>query len=65
VYDGGFEINGEVDDPCLARLWPEFAVLRAAGDWPRTAEALYGPLAAWLRDQVSVTRFGEEGEKQA
>jgi exonuclease V gamma subunit len=19
VYDGGFEINGEVDDPCLAR----------------------------------------------
>jgi hypothetical protein len=28
--------------PCLARLWPEFAVLRAAGDWPRTAEALYG-----------------------
>jgi exodeoxyribonuclease V gamma subunit len=65
VYDGGFEINGEVDDPCLARLWPEFAVLRAAGDWPRMAEALYGPLAAWLRDSVSVTRFGEEGEKQA
>jgi hypothetical protein len=29
------------------------------------AEALYGPLAAWLRDSVSVTRFGEEGEKQA
>jgi exodeoxyribonuclease V gamma subunit len=60
VYDGGFEINGEVDDPCLARLWPEFAVLRAAGDWPRTAEALYGPLAAWLRDGVKVTRFGGE-----
>jgi exodeoxyribonuclease V gamma subunit len=54
TYDGGFEINGEVDDPCLARLWPEFAVLRAAGDWPRTAEALYGPLAAWLRDSVTV-----------
>jgi len=54
IYDGGFEINGEVDDPCLARLWPEFAVLRAAGDWPRTAEALYGPLAAWLRDSVTV-----------
>jgi exodeoxyribonuclease V gamma subunit len=65
VYDGGFEINGEVDDPCLARLWPEFAVLRAAGDWPRTAEMLYGPLAAWLRDSVNVTRFGEEGEKAA
>jgi exodeoxyribonuclease V gamma subunit len=65
VYDGGFEINGEVDDPCLARLWPEFAVLRASGDWPRTAEALYGPLAAWLRDSVSVTKFGEEGGEPA
>jgi exodeoxyribonuclease V gamma subunit len=60
AYDGGFEINGEVDDPCLARLWPEFAVLRAAGDWPRTAEALYGPLAAWLEGSVDVTRFGGE-----
>jgi exodeoxyribonuclease V gamma subunit len=65
VYDGGFEINGEVDDPVLSRLWPEFAVLRAAGDWPRTAEMLYGPLAAWLRDSVNVSRFGEEGEPQA
>jgi exodeoxyribonuclease V gamma subunit len=67
AYDGGFEINGEVDDPCLARLWPEFAVLRAAGDWPRTAEMLYGPLAAWLGDSVTVSRFGDpkDGGEQA
>jgi exodeoxyribonuclease V gamma subunit len=67
AYDGGFEINGEVDDPCLARLWPEFAVLRAAGDWPRTAEMLYGPLAAWLGDGVTVSRFGDpkDGGEQA
>jgi exodeoxyribonuclease V gamma subunit len=65
VYDGGYETGGEVDDPCLARLWPEFAVLRASGDWPRTAEALYGPLAAWLRDHVNVTKFGEEGDQPA
>ncbi|CAH0174316.1 RecBCD enzyme subunit RecC [Massilia sp. Bi118] len=66
VYDGGFEINGEVDDPVLSRLWPEFAVLRAAGDWPRTAESLYGPLAIWLRERVHVTKFGsEEGGKEA
>jgi exodeoxyribonuclease V gamma subunit len=65
VYDGGFEIDGEVADPVLSRLWPEFAVLRAAGDWPRTAEMLYGPLAAWLRDSVTVSRFGDEGEGAA
>jgi len=57
TYDGGFEIDGEVSDPCLARLWPEFALLRAAGGWPEVAEALYGPLVAWLRDGVTVTGF--------
>jgi len=57
TYDGGFEIDGEVTDPCLARLWPEFALLRAAGGWPLVAEALYGPLVAWLKDGVTVTRF--------
>jgi exodeoxyribonuclease V gamma subunit len=61
TYDGGFEINGEVSDPCLARLWPEFALLRAAGGWPDVAQALYGPLVDWLRDGVTVTRF-EGGE---
>jgi exodeoxyribonuclease V gamma subunit len=61
TYDGGFELAGEVDDPCLARLWPEFALLLAAGGWPEVAEALYGPLVAWLNEGVTVTRF-EGGE---
>jgi exodeoxyribonuclease V gamma subunit len=57
TYDGGFEIDGEVGDPCLARLWPEFALLRASGGWPAVAEALYGPLVAWIKEGVSVSRF--------
>ena len=57
TYDGGFETDGEVADPCLARLWPEFALLRASGGWPAVAEALYGPLVAWVKEGVSVTRF--------
>jgi len=57
TYDGGFELRGEVEDPCLARLWPEFALLRAAGGWPDVAEALYGPLVNWLDEGVTVTRF--------
>jgi exodeoxyribonuclease V gamma subunit len=65
AYDGGFEVKGEAEDPVLARLWPEFAVLRASGDWPQAAEALYGPLAAWLRDHVSVSRFGEDAGEGA
>jgi exodeoxyribonuclease V gamma subunit len=60
TYDGGFEIDGEVLDPCLARLWPEFALLRAGGGWPMVAEALYGPLVAWLKESVVATRFDGE-----
>ena len=61
VYEGGFELSGEVDDPCLARLWPDFAALTSSGEWPGLAERLYGGLAGWLEQQVRVTRLdGEE-----
>jgi exodeoxyribonuclease V gamma subunit len=64
VYDGGFELSGEVEEPCLARLWPDFASLTAAGDWPALAEGLYGGLAGWLASQVKVVPHGagDEGE---
>ena len=69
TYDGGYEINGEVTDACLARLWPEFARLRAdasaAGGWRAIAEQLYGPLVAWLREGVTVTRHDAEGDAGA
>jgi exodeoxyribonuclease V gamma subunit len=58
VYDGGFEIDGEVADACLARLWPTFAALAGAGDWQATAETAYGPLAQWMQHHVSTTALG-------
>ena len=60
TYDGGFEMSGEVDDLCLARLWPDFAALTAGGEWLETAQALYGPLAAWLDQHVTITPLDEE-----
>ena len=60
TYDGGFELSGEVDDLCLARLWPDFAALAAGGEWAATAQALYGPLASWLDEHVAVTVLGKE-----
>jgi exodeoxyribonuclease V gamma subunit len=56
VYDGGYELPGEVEEPCLARLWPEFGLLVAAGGWPDLADALYGPLALWLANHIQVTQ---------
>ncbi len=54
TYDGGFDIGGEVDDPALARLWPDYAALAADGDWPGCAQQLYGPLLEWVSQAVAV-----------
>ena len=59
VYEGGFELSGEVDDLCLARLWPDFNALLASGEWAANCEALYGPLARWLDGHVLVEPHAE------
>jgi len=61
TYDGGFEVSGESTDETLARLWPEYAALAAEPDHARVAQALYGPLASWLKDHLSVQPIEGEG----
>ncbi|GGB87364.1 exodeoxyribonuclease V subunit gamma [Pseudoduganella buxea] len=60
TYDGGFEVSGEGDDECLARLWPEYSALAAEPDHARVARALYGPLAEWLDKHVTVRSIDGE-----
>ncbi|MDB5907609.1 MAG: recC [Massilia sp.] len=60
TYEGGFEISGEVEDLCLARLWPDFAALTAGGEWADTAQALYGPLARWLDQHAAISPHDKE-----
>jgi len=60
TYDGGFELSGEAEDLCLARLWPDFGALSSNHEWSASAQALYGPLAEWLGQQVSVTPMARE-----
>jgi exodeoxyribonuclease V gamma subunit len=60
TYDGRFELTGEVADLCLARLWPDFAALSAGGEWLSTAQALYGPLAHWLAEQIEIAPFTQD-----
>jgi exodeoxyribonuclease V gamma subunit len=59
VYDGGFQMSGEVDEPCLARLWPDFSALSAEADWQDCSETLYGPLAGWIKTQIDVTLIND------
>jgi exodeoxyribonuclease V gamma subunit len=66
VYDGGFELSGEVEtEPCLARLWPDFAALASSGDWPELAVDLYGGLADWLAGQITVTPHAADAGESA
>lgn len=60
VYDGGFEVSGENDDLCLARLWPDFAALSAEPDFADVSQALYGPLADWLEHYITIDAIDGE-----
>jgi exodeoxyribonuclease V gamma subunit len=60
VYDGGFEVSGESDDLCLARLWPDFAALSAEPDFADVSLALYGPLADWLEQHITIAAIDGE-----
>jgi exodeoxyribonuclease V gamma subunit len=63
VYEGGFQIAGEAQrDPCLARLWPDFAALAAQSDAFDCAQVLYGPLLAWIDASLAITPIAAGGE---
>ena len=49
VFEGGpFRAGAEGDEPCLARLFPDFAALSADGRFETLATRLYGPLYEWV-----------------
>ena len=60
VYDGGFDADGEGREPCLARLYPDFAALSQDGQFATLAEQLYAPLQAWAASPASVQRHAAE-----
>jgi exodeoxyribonuclease V gamma subunit len=51
-YDGGYMISGEVDEPCLARMFPDFEALSADGRFDALAQQVYAPLLLWASAHV-------------
>ena len=45
--------SGEVEEPCLARMFPDHDALTADGRFAELAERLFGPLLAWARTHVT------------
>ncbi|MEN9762295.1 MAG: hypothetical protein RI906_2121 [Pseudomonadota bacterium] len=54
AYEGGDYLIAEVDEPCLARCFPDFDSLTADGRFVRLAQQLYQPLAQWAQQHVEV-----------
>lgn len=53
AYQGSYNAKGEVDyDPCLARMWRDWATLEKETDWKTCAQDLYGMYVDWI-DQAS------------
>jgi exodeoxyribonuclease V gamma subunit len=61
VYDGGFDIGVENEDLCLKRMWPDFTALSAEPDFDDVSRALYGPLAHWMENCITIEKIEGEG----
>ncbi|MCV2367484.1 exodeoxyribonuclease V subunit gamma [Roseateles oligotrophus] len=56
VFEGGpYRSAAEGDEPCLARLFPDFAALSADGRFEALAQRLYGPLYEWAQGSAKLT----------
>ncbi len=67
AYEGGYCTSGEVEEPCLARTFPDFASLSADGRFETYLAELFRPLADWAAQAV-VIRHGQTpaaGTKEA
>ena len=45
--------GGEVEEPCLERMFPDYEALTADGRFADLAERLFGPLLTWTRTHVA------------
>ena len=66
-YEGGHMSSGEVQDTCLARMYPDYDALAADGQFAELAKAVYTPLLEWAKQQVKVAPHvtNEEGTEVA
>jgi exodeoxyribonuclease V gamma subunit len=59
VYNGNYQMGGEVDDLCLARLWADYDALSDEPEWDSCSHGLYGPLNEWSKTKISIQSIEE------
>ena len=55
-YEGGYQRTGDVADPCLARMFPDFETLTQDGRFEALARQVYEPLKFWAATHVRARR---------
>ena len=51
-YEGAHMQTGEVEDPCMARMYPDFEALTEDGRFETLARQVYAPLKNWTNGYV-------------
>jgi exodeoxyribonuclease V gamma subunit len=59
TFEGSAHFRGEGEEPCLARLYPNFEALCASGQFTHWATTLFAPFQRWLKDEVQVVWHGD------
>jgi exodeoxyribonuclease V gamma subunit len=62
LYEGGYMTRGEVDEPCMARIYPDFEALTESGRFEQLAREVYGPLLEWMNEHVNADFHANEGD---
>lgn len=59
-YEGGYLQRGDVEEPCMARIFPDYEALTADGRFEVLAEGVYRPLLAWATQHVTASFHSTE-----
>ena len=55
TYEGGYDNEGEVQDMCFARVFPDYEALELDGELQRLAPLIHGQLIAWTGSHCVAT----------
>ncbi|MEY4137973.1 MAG: hypothetical protein RLZZ371_155 [Pseudomonadota bacterium] len=55
TYEGDFQQRGEVEEPCMARIFPDYETLCADGRFESLAQLVYQPLLQWAARHVNAS----------
>ncbi|MBY0454432.1 MAG: exodeoxyribonuclease V subunit gamma [Burkholderiaceae bacterium] len=62
AYEGSYQRDGDVAEPCIARVFPDFETLAEDGRFKQLAESVYRPLAEWVQNYVEAMPHPESPE---